>query len=154
MPVGIRETKIVGEPRDLVALFIAAPVGLSLLNASATQQEIAEQQVRDAVQPGEDPDHGPAGMRKAGADMGAAVSSVFSILFVVVLPPVQLAAVLIPAVIAFGVSAYSQGTLCARLFFLDGRLCPPDTRRLEKAPGFAVRRGAGECPAPAWFAGS
>ena len=88
----------------LVALLIAAPVGLSLLNASATQQQTAEQQVRDAVQPGEDPEHGPAGMRKAGADMGAAVSSVFSILFAVVIPPVQLAAVLIPALIAFGVS--------------------------------------------------
>jgi multisubunit Na+/H+ antiporter MnhG subunit len=88
----------------LIALLIAAPVGLSLLNASATQQQTAEQQVRDAVQPGEDPEHGPAGMRKAGADMGAAVSSVFSILFAVVIPPVQLAAVLIPALIAFGVS--------------------------------------------------
>jgi multisubunit Na+/H+ antiporter MnhG subunit len=89
----------------LVALLIAAPVRLSLLNASATQQETAEQKVRDAVQPGEDPDHGPGGMRKAGADMGAAVSGVFSILLAVVLPPVQLAAVLIPTVIAYGVSA-------------------------------------------------
>jgi multisubunit Na+/H+ antiporter MnhG subunit len=88
----------------LVALLIAAPVGLYLLNASATQQETAEQQVRDAVHPGEDPHHGPGGMRKSGADMGAAISSAFSILFVVVIPPVQLAAVLIPASIAFGVS--------------------------------------------------
>ncbi len=89
----------------LVALLIAAPVGLSLLNASATQQEIAEQQARDAVQPGEDPQHGPAGMRKAGADAGAAVGGAFSILLAVALPPVQLAAVLLPAVIAYGISA-------------------------------------------------
>jgi hypothetical protein len=89
----------------LVALLAAAPVGLFLLNASATQQESAEKQVRDAVQPGEDPDHGPAATRKAGADMGAAVCGVFSILLVVALPPVQFAAVFIPAVIAFGLSA-------------------------------------------------
>src|SRR5436853_493827 len=45
----------------LVALLIVASVGLSLLSASATQQEVAEQQVSDAVQPGEDPHHGPGG---------------------------------------------------------------------------------------------
>jgi hypothetical protein len=93
----------------LVALVAAAPIGVSLFNASAIGQEAAAQQVRDAVHPGEDPDSGPAGMRKAGADMGAAVSSAFSIMLVVVLPPVQVAVVSIPTLIAFGISALRRG---------------------------------------------
>jgi multisubunit Na+/H+ antiporter MnhG subunit len=93
----------------LIALLLVAPVGLWLLNASATQQEVVEQQVRDAVQPGEDPDHGPAAMRKAGADMGAFVGGAFGILLVLVLPPAQLAAVLFPTVIAYGVSVLTRG---------------------------------------------
>jgi multisubunit Na+/H+ antiporter MnhG subunit len=99
----------------LVALLLAAPVGLSLLNASAARQEVAEQQARDAVRPGEDPDHGPAGMRRAGADLGAAVGGAFSILLVVVLPPAQFAAVLIPTVIAYGVSALLRGREARRV---------------------------------------
>jgi hypothetical protein len=89
----------------LVALVVAAPIGVSLLNGSVAHQEDAAQQVRDAVHPGEDPDSGPAGMRKAGADMGAAITNAFSIVLVVVLPPVQLAVLLIPTLITFGISA-------------------------------------------------
>jgi len=89
----------------LIALLISAAIGLSIYNASATQQEAAQQRVRDAVQPGEAPDSGPAGMRKAGADAGASIGWVFSILLAVVLPPVQLATLVIPTLVAYGVSA-------------------------------------------------
>jgi hypothetical protein len=92
----------------LVALLLAGGVGVSVLNASASQQEAAQQQVRDAVQPGEDPSSGPAGMRKAGAEAGADIAGVFSILVVLVVPPVQLAAVVFPALIAWGVSALAR----------------------------------------------
>jgi hypothetical protein len=89
----------------LIALFIAAPIGLSLLHASAAQQEVSREQVRNAVQPGEDPDHGPAAMRKSGAEMGAAFGWGFSILLAVILPPIQLVAVLFPPLTAYGFSA-------------------------------------------------
>jgi hypothetical protein len=93
----------------LLTLLIVAPAGLSLFHASATQVEVAEQEARDAVQPGEDPHHGPGGMRQAGADMGAAISWGFSILLAVVVPPVQLAALLLPTLIAWGVTALVRG---------------------------------------------
>jgi F0F1-type ATP synthase assembly protein I len=89
----------------LIALVIAAPTGVSLLHASAAQQEVSKEQVRNAVQPGEDPDHGPAAMRKAGAEMGAAFGWGFSILLAVILPPIQLVAVLIPTLLAYGIAA-------------------------------------------------
>ena len=92
----------------LVCLAGAAVVGVYLLDASATAHEVSRQQVATAVLPGEDPSHGPAGMRKSGAEMGEAVTGVFAILLVVVLPPVQLAAVMIPAAIAWGVSALAR----------------------------------------------
>jgi hypothetical protein len=44
-------------------------------------------------------------MRKSGADMGASITGVFSILICVVVPPAQLAAVIIPSTIAFAVSS-------------------------------------------------
>ena len=84
----------------LITVLIAGPIGVFLLNGSATQQAIAQQEARDAVQPGEDPQHGPGGMRKAGADAGVAITNAFSILLVLVLPPVQLVAIGIPTIIA------------------------------------------------------
>jgi hypothetical protein len=89
----------------LIALLLASAVGISMLNASAAGREAAEQRVQDAVQPGEDPHSGPAAKRRAGAEMGAAASGVFSILLVVFLPPVQVAAVLIPTLIGYAISA-------------------------------------------------
>jgi hypothetical protein len=89
----------------LIALLVAAPVGMFLFDASATQQEIARRQAENAVLPGEDPAHGPAAMRKAGADMGVAAGGVFSILLAVMLPPLQLAAVAVAAGIGYGVGA-------------------------------------------------
>jgi hypothetical protein len=89
----------------LVALLGAGFVGVSVLKSSADQQAESRQQVRDAVQPGEDPSHGPAAKRQAGAEMGATISSAFAIAAVVFVPPVQLAAVVIPTLIGYGVSA-------------------------------------------------
>jgi F0F1-type ATP synthase assembly protein I len=88
----------------LIALLITSGVGLSMYHASAKQQEAAEQQLRDAVQPGEDPDHGPAAKRKTGAEVGVAIGWAFSILLLVVLPPVQLAAMFLPTLITYGVA--------------------------------------------------
>jgi hypothetical protein len=89
----------------LISLLIAAGFGLSLLGNAATEQGIAEQKVKTAVLPGEDPNRGPAAMRKSGAEVGAAISGVFSIVLLVVLPPIQLAAVVIPTAVGYGVSA-------------------------------------------------
>jgi hypothetical protein len=90
----------------VIALLLAAPIGLSLLHACATQQEVAQQQVQNAVQPGEDPDHGPAAMRKSGAELGAAFGWGFSVLLAVFLPPLQLATVVIPTIITSWISAF------------------------------------------------
>jgi len=67
----------------LIALLVAAPVGLFLLNAAAAQQEVAQQQAR-------------------------AWGGLFSILLAVWIPPVQFAALLIPTLIAYGVSAFPR----------------------------------------------
>jgi hypothetical protein len=87
---------------------------VSLLNSSATQYEAARQQAATAVGPGEDPSHGPAGMRKAGADMGVFVGGAFASALVVVLPPVQLVGLVIPAGIAFGISTWARSRAEAR----------------------------------------
>jgi hypothetical protein len=105
----------------VISLLVTGFVGVSLLDASATQQEVAAQQAREAVQPGEDPDHGPAGMRKAGADLAVSAGDAFSILLVVVLPPVQVLAVLIPVVIPAVMSAISR------------KIRSPDSRSTEEA---------------------
>jgi len=88
----------------LVCVLIVSFVGVSLFDASATQQENARKQADNAILPGEDPNHGPAGMRKANADAGVVVGGFFSILLVVALPPIQLAALTIPTVIGYGLS--------------------------------------------------
>jgi hypothetical protein len=93
----------------LVALLVAAGVGLPLLGNAATQQAAAERQVKTAVQPGEDPDRGPAAMRKSGAEIGHSITSVFSILLAVFVPPIQLGVVLVPTAIAWAVSALRKG---------------------------------------------
>jgi hypothetical protein len=92
----------------LIGFLIAAGFGLSLLGNAATQQAIAEQNVKTAVLPGEGPNRGPAGMRKSGAEVGAAITGVFSILLLVVVPPAQLAVVVIPTAIGYGVSALAR----------------------------------------------
>jgi len=98
----------------LVALLVAGGVGVSLLDASATQYEAARQQAATAVGPGEDPSHGPAGMRKAGADMGVFVGGAFAGALVVVLPAAQLVGLVIPAGIAFGISTWARSRAEAR----------------------------------------
>ena len=86
-------------------LGLCAFVGVSMLNASANQHDISQKEVENAVQPGEDPNSGPAGMRKSGADLGAEIGGFFSILICAVLPPLQLAVVVIPSTIVFAISS-------------------------------------------------
>jgi hypothetical protein len=86
----------------LVTLLAAAVVGVFLFDTSATAMETARRQAATAVLPGEDPSSGGAGMRKAGADAGVTITGVFSILVAVVVPPAQLAAILVAA----GVGAF------------------------------------------------
>jgi hypothetical protein len=92
----------------LIALLVTAPVALSLYHASATQQEIAEREAETAVLPGEDPARGPAAMRKTGADVGAALTWGFSVFLAVVVPPVQLAALLFPTLITWGATGLAR----------------------------------------------
>jgi hypothetical protein len=99
----------------LVTLLIVGGVGVSMLDAAATRHEVAREEAATAVLPGEDPDHGPAGMRKAGADMGVFVGGAFAIALVVVLPPAQLAGMVIPAGIAFGISTWTRSRVEARV---------------------------------------
>jgi hypothetical protein len=82
-----------------VLLALAAFVGISFTQSAVSQQIVADQQVKDAVQPGEDPSHGPAAMRKSGAEMGAAIGLGFMIVLAVVVPPFQAGVIAIPTVI-------------------------------------------------------
>jgi hypothetical protein len=88
----------------LIAFLLAAVVGLSLFGKAAVTRAELDEQLRTAVQPGEDPSHGPAAMRKNGAEIGAAIGWGFSVLEAVVVPPVQLVIVIVPTLIAFCVS--------------------------------------------------
>src|SRR5262249_4135010 len=92
----------------LVAFRGASRPGPSLLGNPPPHQAAAGQQVKDAVLPGEDPSRGPAAMRKSGAEAGAAITWGLSILLLVAVPPVQLAAVVIPTGIAYAVSALGR----------------------------------------------
>jgi hypothetical protein len=92
----------------LSAVLIVAWFGLSLLGHAATQQVIAEQKVKKAVLPGEDPNKGPAAMRKSGAELEAFFTTGFSILLLLVVPAIQLALVVIPTAVAYGVSALAR----------------------------------------------
>jgi hypothetical protein len=83
-----------------VLLALAAFVGISFTASAVSQQAAAEQQAATAVLPGEDPSHGPAAMRKSGAEMGAAIGFGFLIVLAIVVPPVQTAVIVIPTVIA------------------------------------------------------
>jgi hypothetical protein len=95
-----------------VLLSLGAFVGISITYSAVSQQTVAEQQVKDAVQPGEDPNHGPAAIiRKSGAEMGAAIGFGFLILLAVVIPAVQTAVIAIPTVIVGVISSARQGHL-------------------------------------------
>src|SRR5262245_11219603 len=88
----------------LVALALVTFVGVSFYQSSAAAHADARRQQETAVQPGEDPNSGPAAMRKSGADVGVFFSDVFSILFAVVIPPVQFVGVILPTLIVYAVS--------------------------------------------------
>jgi hypothetical protein len=96
----------------LVALALVTFVGVSMYQSSAAPHADARHQPEPAVLPGEDPNSAPAAlrksgveiMRKVGAEIGAGISNVFSILLAVVLPPVQSVGVAVPTLIAYVVS--------------------------------------------------
>ena len=93
----------------LVALALSSTAGISMLANMAVNQKAAEQDVKNAVRPGEDPKSGPAGMRKTGAEVGQTITNLFSVLVAVFVPPVQLAFIVIATLIAWGVSAVAGG---------------------------------------------
>jgi hypothetical protein len=100
----------------LLTLFVALVpvtfVGVSFYQSSAAQHAQSRRLVETAVDPGEDPNSAPAAlrmsgaeiMRKAGAEIGEDISNLFSILIVVVIPPVQFVGVVLPTLIAYAVS--------------------------------------------------
>lgn len=89
----------------LVAFLLSAGGGLSLLGNMAARQAEADEQVKNAMQPGEDPSRGAAAMRKSGAEMGPSISSVISTMLAMFVPPTQLAFVVLPTGVVAAVSA-------------------------------------------------
>jgi hypothetical protein len=98
----------------LIAVALAGTVGASLYDGVADGAIEARRQAETAVLPGEDPDHGPGGMRKAGADFGAFVAEAFGVAVLVVVPPVQAVAVALAAGIGYALSAWRRGRAEAR----------------------------------------
>ena len=98
----------------LVMLVAAGGIGLYLLTVATLEHERSHQEVATAVLPGEDPNRGAAGMRKSGAEMGEFFTGALSIFLCVVVPPVQLAAITVPTVIAWVVSALARRAASSR----------------------------------------
>jgi hypothetical protein len=119
----------------LITLFVALSfvtfVGVSMYQSSVAAHADARHQLAPAVLPGEDPNSAPAAlrksadeiMRKAGAEIGAGITNVFSFLIAVVIPPVQSVGVAVPTLIAYVVSRKkSKPVTC-------------DARPSERSPG-------------------
>ena len=84
----------------LCCLLTASAIGIPILNNVATQQVALEQDARDAEQPGNKARNGWEGF-------SLFFGGIFAIAAVLILVPVQVAAILFPTVIAYGV-AYAQ----------------------------------------------
>jgi hypothetical protein len=93
----------------LVTLVVAGGIGLYLLTVATVEHERSHHEVVTAVHPGEDPHRGAAGMRKSGAEMSEFFTGALSLFLCVVVPPVQLAAIVVPTLIAWVVSALARG---------------------------------------------
>jgi hypothetical protein len=89
----------------LVCSILSGVVGVYLLEAAAAERERSRQELATAVLPGEDPNRGAGGKRKAGAEIADTITSVFALFLAVVLPPIQVGAVAVPAGIAWAISA-------------------------------------------------
>jgi hypothetical protein len=89
----------------LVAFVIAAGIGLTLFGNAAINSADAEEQLRTAVQPGEDPSSGPGAKRKAGAEIGTDITWGVAVALAAFVPPIQFAVVVIPTLIGWGVVA-------------------------------------------------
>ncbi len=93
----------------VVTVALAGAVGASLYDGAVSGVIETRHQAETAVLPGEDPNHGPGGMRKAGADFGAFVAEVFGVAVLVVVPPAQVLAVAVAGGIGFALSAWGRG---------------------------------------------
>ena|SRR5579883_2708868 len=87
-----------------VALLVTTPIALILLTAASETVVAARQQVETAVLPGESPDSGPGGMRKAGADLGFAFAGIFDVVVTGVVPPAQFVVVSVAAVVGYALA--------------------------------------------------
>jgi hypothetical protein len=109
----------------LAAVALGGVVGAVLFAEVADAVVTARQQAVTAVLPGEDPDRGPGGMRRAGADLGSFVTDVFGVAVVVVVPPVQAFAVAAAAGVGYALSVWRRGRAEARRVWVaeqtDGR---------------------------------
>jgi hypothetical protein len=98
----------------LAAVVLAGALGAVLYAEIADAVVTARREAETAVLPGEDPDRGPAGKRKAGADLGSFVADVFGVVALVVIPPVQAMAVAVAGGIGYALSVWRRGRAEAR----------------------------------------
>jgi hypothetical protein len=93
----------------LATVVLAGAVGAVVYDSIASGVIKARREAETAVLPGEDPNHGPAGMRRAGADLGSFVTDVFGVAVLVVVPPVQAFAVAVAGGIGYALSVWRRG---------------------------------------------
>jgi hypothetical protein len=98
----------------LATVLLAGLVGAVLCAEIADTVVAARRQAETAVLPGEDPDRGPGGMRRAGAELGSDVTDLFGVAALVVIPPVQALAVAAAAGVGYAVSVWRRGRAEAR----------------------------------------
>ncbi len=107
-----RRSTALGVLLGVVAL--AGTVGAVFYAGVADGVVEARRQVETAVLPGEDPNSGPAAMRKTGADAGAFFSQLFGVAVLVVVPPVQAFAVALAGGVGYAASVWGRGRAEAR----------------------------------------
>lgn len=98
----------------LATVVLAGLIGAVLCAEIADTVVAARREAETAVLPGEDPDRGPGGMRKTGADLGSFVTDVFGVVVLVVVPPVQALAVAVAAGVGYTLSVWRRGRAEAR----------------------------------------
>src|SRR5690606_12512950 len=89
-------------------------VGGSVYESVSSAILRARHEVETAVLPGENPNSGPGGMRRAGADLGAFVSDVIGVAVLVVIPPAQALAVAVASGVGYMLSVWMRGRAEAR----------------------------------------
>ena len=104
----VRRTRTAQLAAVLVALALSAFVGLSLFGNALVMTEKSDRDVSHAVLPGEDPSHGPAAMRKTGADAGQAIGRVVSAGLIALVPLAQLLVIAVASIAGYIVSAVTR----------------------------------------------